>query len=181
MHWRNHKLYQILFKHLILNHVKIHNQLVLTYGIITINCQSFSQELHQWLIHYAKCYWTFFTVCQTYLIQNISELGSTSVIVQRELEWNFNSAVLILMFFHFYKLLVWFQPTMHKKSDKNYWVFHFLKFMFSPSLHFLINSLIPDTRIVHHSIIQLPILKYQQTPALFCSCPVDHKAIIITI
>jgi len=33
----NHKLYQILFKHLIMNHVEIHNHLVLKYGITTIN------------------------------------------------------------------------------------------------------------------------------------------------
>ena len=95
MHWRNHKLYQILFKHLILNH----NHLILRYSITTINCQSFSQELCQWSIHYAKCNWRMFTVVKIYLLQNISELGSTSVIVSTELEWNFNSAVLVLILF----------------------------------------------------------------------------------
>jgi hypothetical protein len=79
--------------------------------------------------------------CKIYLIQNISELGSTSVIVSIELERNISSTVLILMFSDFYKLPVWFQLTLHKQSDKCYPVFCFLEF---------INSLSPDTRISPH-------------------------------
>lgn len=106
--------------------------------------KSMVDSLYKMLLDSSQC-------CKIYLIQNISELGSTSVIVSIELERNINSTVLILMFSSFYKLPVWFQLTLHKQSDKCYPVFCFLEFMFPPSLHFIINSLSPDTRISPHS------------------------------
>jgi len=41
MHWRNHRLYQTLFKHLILNHVEIHNHLGFIPCVWPLSTQTF--------------------------------------------------------------------------------------------------------------------------------------------